>query len=130
MIADAAIPVHYSAMNVTFLADTTLSIAFRVKDGAATDEAVAWVEANVTLDGASVTANVKTSGSYRFIVISKQNIALDSIAQSMALAVGADTYDVSVLNYLAAAEQTGGAALKTLARALYAYSKEAIEIKG
>ena len=33
MNADSTIPVSYTAMNVTFLADTTLSLAFRIKDG-------------------------------------------------------------------------------------------------
>ena len=131
MIADAAIPVHYSAMNVTFLADTTLSLAFRIKSVFTDAEAVEWVEANVTLDGESVTASVKESGEYRFVMISKQNIALDKIPDEMPLVVnGVGTYSVSVMNYFVAAEASANSNLKYLTRALYAYSQAAIAIKG
>ena len=42
----------------------------------------------------------------------------------------AGTYSVSVLNYLAAAEQTNNTGLKYLTRALYAYSQAANAING
>ena len=131
MIADSAIPVHYSAMNVTFLADTTLSIAFRIKDGFTNDEALEWVNANVMLGGESVEGKIGTSGDYRFVIISKQNIAITDIDATMYLVVGtAGIYGVSVMQYFAAVEAQGGDSLKLLTRALYAYSQEAKAIAG
>ena len=126
MIADAAIPVHYTAMNVTFLADTTLSIALRIKDGFTDDVALAWVEANVTLRGEAVSGTISGSGDYRFVIISKQNIAITDVDVPMDLVVGTTgTYSVSVLNYFAAVEASGSNSLKYLIRALYAYSQAA-----
>lgn len=133
MHADDTIPVFYNAMNVTFLADTTLSLAFKIKDGYDNTTALEWVNANVTLGDAAVTGriSVNTTNDYRFVIISKQNIALDAITEPMALIVsGAGTYSVSVINYLAAAEQTDNNNLKYLTRALYAYSQAAIAIAG
>ena len=133
MLGDAAIPVVYSAMNVTFLADTTLSLAFRIKDGFTDDAALSWVRANVTLGGSAVDAALsvnETDGDYRFVIISMQNIAITDIAETMDLVVGAQTYGVSVLNYFAAVEAAGSDDLKTLTRALYAYSQEACRIAG
>ena len=131
MIANDAIPVHYSAMNVTFLADTTLSIALRIKPGFTDDEALAWVNANVTLGGEAVAATASTNGDYRFVIITKQNISLDAICEDMELVVnGAGTYSVSVQSYLAAAEESGSDNLKYLTRALYAYSQAAKALNG
>ena len=131
MFDDSDVPVVYSAMNVTCLADTTMSIAFRIKDGVGIDDALAWVVANITLDGAPVTAKVSGSGDLRFVIISKQNIALTEITESMALVVNSvGSYEISVLNYLVAAEGSGNENLKHLTRALYAYSQEAAALVG
>ena len=71
MNADATIPVRYTAMNVTFLADTTLSLAFRIKDGFTDEEALEWVNTFITLGGEAVsgTISVNTTNDMRFVII-------------------------------------------------------------
>ena len=133
MNADSTIPVSYTAMNVTFLADTTLSLAFRIKDGFTDNEALEWVNANITLGGSPVsgTISVNTTNDMRFVIIRKQNIAITDIDVPMDLILDtAGTYTISVLNYFTAVEAAGSDNLKLLTHALYAYSQEAIAIKG
>ena len=128
--ADSSIPITYSAMNVTFLADTTLSVAFRVKDGFTDNAALSWVTSNVRLGGAAVTPSLKVSGDYHFIVISKQNIAISDVTGSLTLKIGSGNYPISAMNYFASAEATGTANLKALTRALYAYALAARSVAG
>jgi hypothetical protein len=121
--ADANIPVEYSAMNVTFLADTTFSIALRVKNGFTGDEALEWVNANVTFGGEAVTGTLQSGATYSFIIISKQNISLKDITANLELVVGTTSAQVSVANYIASAQiNSTNENLKTLTRALYAAS--------
>ena len=133
MHANADIPVYYTAMNVSFLSDTTLHIAFKVKDGVETNAALAWVNANITLGGEAVVGEVQgnsTTGE-QFIVISRQNIEIDRISDALDLAIpGAGTYAISVLHYFVSAEERGTDSLKLLTRALYAYSEAAKAIGG
>ena len=63
------------------------------------------------------------------MIISKQNVAISDINQPLSLAIsGVGTYSVSVLNYLAAAEASGSANLRALARGLFTYAGEAMEL--
>ena len=65
------------------------------------------------------------------MVISKQSIAITDIDAVMDLVVGAaGTYSVSVLQYLAAAEESGSDDLKLVVRALYAYLQAMKAIAG
>ena len=119
MNGDASIPVVYNAMNVTFLDEVTLNLAFKVKAGFTTAQAIDWMKANVTFGGAAVDPEVRG----KFLVISKTNIAISQVMDPIALVVAGETYYVSVLNYLAAVEEAGTASesMKNLARAFYAY---------
>ena len=132
MIASGSIPVVYSAMSVTMLADTTLSLAFRIKDDVNDEDALAWVTSRVSLGGRIPDAKiVESSSGLHFIVISRQNIAITEIDEALELAVnGAGKHNVSVLNYLAAAEETENENLKGLTRALFAYSLAAQDLIG
>lgn len=136
--ANAGLPVDYSAMTVTFVADTTLSVAFRVRNGVSADDALAWVDANVTLGGDAVSGyvvdglrNGVTDPTLKYVVVSKQNVAISDIDRPVTLAIGGvGTYDVSVLNYIAAAEDSGIANLPYLTRALFVYASEAAKLLG
>ena len=91
------------------------------------NEALAWVNANILLDGEALDAkiSVNSSNDMRFVIVSKQNIAITDITAEMTLAVGMQTYALSVLHYLTAVEAAGSDNLKLLTRALYAYSQAA-----
>ena len=144
MAANASIPVDYSAMTVTFVADTTLSVAFCVRNVDESAAALEWVEQNVTLDSAAVNGGTGVTGtvvdsirggvsdpSVKYVIISKTNVAISDFNEPQALVInGVGTYYVSVLNYLAAAEESGTPSLRALARALYAYANEAEALLG
>ena len=122
-------PVTYSAINLTYTAEITLSMAFRVKDNATLDEAAEWVEENIKLNGADVTATTATAGEYKFVIISYANILVNAIADPIAITVnGAAAGSVCPANYLASMEASYGkvtaatAEYLNLARALFAYA--------
>ena len=118
MNGDASIPVVYQAMNATFLDDITMNLAFKVKAGFTDEQALAWVDENVTF-GSGSTSEIR--GSY--VVISLAGIALDEVLTANDLTIAGVSYGVSVLNYLAGIENSStNADMIALARATYAYA--------
>ena len=128
MRQDDSIPVVYSAMSVTFLADTTLSIAFRCKNDADYESALEWFENNITLDGECDVSVLTTDAGYKYIVVKKQNIAIDQIETMLTLSIAGNEYYIGVMNYFASVEAAGSDNLKHLTRALYAYAQETANI--
>jgi hypothetical protein len=122
-------PVKYTAMSVSCLSDITLSLAFQVIDGEAED-ALAWVQQNMTIGGDAVNATLKTgnNGTYKYVIVDVTGITLDEVLDEMAIEVaGADAGSVSVLNYLYAVEEAyannpAKAGIVNLVRGLYAYA--------
>ena len=123
-------PVTYSALNVTYETEITLSMALRVKDGYTLDAAAEWVAANFKIDGKDVAVSTKTGGGYKFVVISVAGIAVEKVCTPMAITVdGADAGNVCPANYLASVEAAYGNKTEAkyvtqvnLARALFAYA--------
>ena len=116
-----------TAMIVPFLSDTTLSLAFRIKDGFSDIEALEWVNANVTLGGSPVVGKLSenaTTGS-RFVIVAKQNIAIEDSSEKLILTADGLNSSVSVRSYIVAAEERGSEELKALTRALLAYAQAA-----
>jgi hypothetical protein len=129
LCATDAIPVYYSALSVNYLTDITLQMAFRVKTTSTVDEALEWVEANMTLGGEAVVARALTSGSYSFIIISKADISIDAVNDPIALVAAGADFTVCPANYLASVEAVYGESAVAaqqnqlnLARALFAYA--------
>ena len=125
------IPVYYSAMNVTFKSDTTLSIALNVKQGRDAAAALAWVNANVTLGGSPVSGTVMTGRgadvdgtTYTYIVISMQNVPISQVKTQFPLTVTGVTgdYNVGVIDYINKAQRSSNEYLVNLTKALYEYA--------
>ena len=139
-------------MNVTFLADTTFSLAFRLKDDQAWLEGLEWVSENIEINGDSIDV-IRTDGigyttlvgditatvvenevGYRYVIVSKQNVGIDTInTDTFTITVGNNTYYLSLLNYFASAEAAAERdpsynTLRDLTRTLYAYANEAYNL--
>ena len=129
--ARPAIPVIYSAINVTFLSDTALSIAFTVKSSSNAKDAKDWVDDNVTLNGASVSALTSTAsskngtGTFHYVIITVPNVPLSNISTPYALSIGGQTYNISVLDYIIKAQASSKETLRNLTKGLYAYANAA-----
>ena len=131
MMADASMPVYYSGYNMTFLDDTTLYLAFKIKDDSTAETrnaALTWVRNNVTFGGAAVTASnssiVTKQGNSYFVQIWLKNIPIANISslQQINICNGAFTDSISVAQYIKAAQESGTENLKKLTLALYVYA--------
>lgn len=111
-------PVTYSQMTLSLDADTTLSLYFKVSDGADQADAQAYIEENFTLDGEAVTAEANGT---QYVVIRKTGITISDLLNEYALSFSGKDYMVSAGQYLCAASQRGSDNLKSLAKALYNY---------
>ena len=111
-------PVTYSQMTLSLDADTTLSLYFKVSDGADQTDAQAYIEENFTLDGEAVTAEANGT---QYVVIRKTGITISDLLNEYALSFSGKDYMVSAGQYLCAASQRGSDNLKSLAKALYNY---------
>lgn len=125
----AGAPIDYTSMNCSFDSETTLMLAFQVKEGEAS-AALAWFDTYVEVVGATSTS-IMSSGANRFVVVKIAGITVDGINAAHNINVnGNKVAEVSVANYLAAVEYSkksngadaASAAMKDLARALYAYA--------
>ena len=122
----AAVPVIYSAINVTCLADTTLSIAFTLKTGVDHDAALTWARSNVSLnsdsDNVFYEKSTSSNGKYKYVIVSLRNVPIASVLDSYTLTFANTTYSVSVLDYLIKAQASTNANLVNLTKALYEYA--------
>ena len=119
-------PITYSAINVTFLEDTTLMMAFYVHNYSNATEAINWIVENVTFGGYTPNAEdspvtVYASGGTH-VVLQIQNVPIVNVLDSIALVVDGQNYSLSVLNYIAAAQSSSKANLPNLTLALYRYA--------
>ena len=136
-LANADAPITYSAVNTTFLSDTSLYIAFKVKvknSEAAASSALSWLRENVTFGGNAVTAansymqqgkknGQLTENWYVFIYI--QNIPIAEIETPKAITVANNSAgSLSVLNYIVMSQTSTSPTLPTLTKALYEYYLE------
>lgn len=123
-------PVAYSAINVTFKDDTTLYIAFRVKDDStetSREYAFNWVKNNISFGGKTgenLNAVLEEGQNklYWFVIVSIKNIPIKDIEEPQAIKVNnADGGSLTVMNYIVVAQKSTNADLKALTQGLLNY---------
>ena len=126
----ASCPVGYSAINVTFKDDTTLYIAFRIKDNSTAAKKTAalnWVKEHVTFggntgDALNAVIQEKDGSMYSFVIISIKNIPIKNINVEQPILVdGASAGALTVMNYIVISQKSSDANLKALTQGLLAY---------
>ncbi len=108
-------PISYYGMALTLESDTTLQIAFKMKNKSTAKN---WMMQHVQLNGEAVEPTV--SGSY--LIIKVQNIPIAQLDQFVPLSVDGRTFDVSAVQYMYnMVTNKPGTPLCNLCKALYAY---------
>ena len=108
-------PISYYGMSLSLEADTTLQIAFKMKNKSTAKN---WMMQHVQLNGEAVEPTV--SGSY--LIIKVQNIPIVQLNQFVPLSVDDRTFDVSAVQYMYnMVTNKPGTPLCNLCKALYAY---------
>ena len=127
MEANATVPVVYTAYNVTFDSNTTLTVAFKVKSGFATNAALNWARENIHIGeaGKANTYSAVSGSKFDYIFVALPNVDITDIANANALTITgiSGNYSISITNYIAAinVQASANTAAVALTRGLYEY---------
>ncbi len=121
---------EYAGINMTFTADNSLMLAFRIKNGYSGDQVKSEIDALLKSDKIIVNSDIVREGYYsldtdntgKFIILKIDNIPIKKLGDPL---LTIDQMSIKATDYLAKAQSDQNTNLQNLCKALYAFYEAA-----